>query len=125
MPHSPISIACYCFPDSLRCVKADIRTFPFGFVSRRTACALGVDAPYAWLGPVTLVPILFIRILMRKFPLTTETQEIKPFGVFIAGTLDVKKSKSTQTRIISILKQANAGVPAKDLCRQTGTGPAT
>jgi len=30
----------------------------------------------------------------------------------------MKKSKFTETQIVSILKQADAGVPVKDICRQ-------
>ncbi len=37
----------------------------------------------------------------------------------------MKKSKFTETQIVSILKQADAGVPVKDLCRQAGISPAT
>jgi putative transposase len=32
----------------------------------------------------------------------------------------MKKSKFTETQIVSILKQADAGVPIKDICRQAG-----
>lgn len=32
----------------------------------------------------------------------------------------MKKSKFTETQIVSILKQADAGVPVKDVCRQAG-----
>jgi putative transposase len=35
------------------------------------------------------------------------------------------KSKFSETQIVSILKQAAAGVPIKDLCRQAGISPAT
>lgn len=37
----------------------------------------------------------------------------------------MKKSKFTETQIVSILKQGDAGVPVKDLCRQAGISPAT
>lgn len=37
----------------------------------------------------------------------------------------MKKSKFTETQIVSILKQADAGVPIKDLCRQAGISTAT
>lgn len=37
----------------------------------------------------------------------------------------MKKSKFTETQIVSILKQADAGVAVKDLCRQAGISPAT
>ena len=37
----------------------------------------------------------------------------------------MKKSKFTETQIVSILKQADAGVPVKDLCRQAGISTAT
>ena len=36
----------------------------------------------------------------------------------------MKKSKFTETQIVSILKQADAGMPVKDLCRQAGISPA-
>ena len=32
----------------------------------------------------------------------------------------MKKSRFTETPIVSILKQADAGVPVKDICRQAG-----
>ena len=37
----------------------------------------------------------------------------------------MKKSKFSETQIVSILKQADAGVPVKDLCRQAGISVAT
>lgn len=37
----------------------------------------------------------------------------------------MKKSRFTETQIVSILKQGDAGVPVKDLCRQAGISPAT
>ena len=32
----------------------------------------------------------------------------------------MKKSKFTETQIVSILKQTDAGIPIKDICRQAG-----
>lgn len=32
----------------------------------------------------------------------------------------MKKSLFTETRIVSILKQADAGIPVKNICRQVG-----
>jgi len=37
----------------------------------------------------------------------------------------MKKSRFTETQIVSMLKQADAGVPVKDLCRQAGVSTAT
>lgn len=37
----------------------------------------------------------------------------------------MKKSKFTETQVVSILKQGDAGVPIKDLCRQAGISTAT
>lgn len=37
----------------------------------------------------------------------------------------MKSSKFTETQIVSILKQADAGVPVKEICRQAGISPAT
>lgn len=37
----------------------------------------------------------------------------------------MKKSRYTATQIVSILKQADAGLPAKDLCRHAGISSAT
>ena len=37
----------------------------------------------------------------------------------------MRTSKFTETQIVSILKQADAGVPVKDLCRQAGISTAT
>ena len=36
----------------------------------------------------------------------------------------MKKSKFTETQIVAILKQADAGVPVKDVCRQAGISTA-
>lgn len=38
---------------------------------------------------------------------------------------DMKKSKFTDEQIIGFLKQAEAGVPIKDLCRKGGFSDAT
>jgi len=32
----------------------------------------------------------------------------------------MKKSRFTESQIVAVLKQADAGVPAKDVCRQAG-----
>ena len=37
----------------------------------------------------------------------------------------MKKSKFSETEIVSMLKQGDAGVAVKDLCRQAGISPAT
>jgi putative transposase len=37
----------------------------------------------------------------------------------------MRTSKVTESQIVSILKQADAGVPVKDLCRQAGISTAT
>lgn len=37
----------------------------------------------------------------------------------------MKKSKFSETQIVSILKQADAGVPVKDICRQAGISTPT
>lgn len=37
----------------------------------------------------------------------------------------MRKSKFRETQIVAILKQADAGVPVKDLCRQAGVSTAT
>ena len=37
----------------------------------------------------------------------------------------VKKSRFSETEIVSILKQGDAGVAVKDLCRQAGISTAT
>ena len=37
----------------------------------------------------------------------------------------MKKSKFTEAQIVSTLKQGDAGVPIKDLCRQAGISTAT
>ena len=37
----------------------------------------------------------------------------------------MRTSKFTETQIVSILKQADAGMPVKDICRQAGISPAT
>ena len=37
----------------------------------------------------------------------------------------MRTSKFTETQIVSILKQADAGVPVKDICRQAGISTAT
>ena len=37
----------------------------------------------------------------------------------------MKKSRITETQIVSILKQAGAGVPVKDVCRQAGISVAS
>jgi hypothetical protein len=37
----------------------------------------------------------------------------------------MRKSKFSETQIVSTLKQADAGVPVKDLCRQAGISVAT
>jgi len=36
----------------------------------------------------------------------------------------MKKVRFTETQIVSILKQADAGVPVKELCRQAGVSTA-
>jgi putative transposase len=37
----------------------------------------------------------------------------------------MRTSKFTESQIVSILKQADAGMPVKDLCRQAGISTAT
>jgi putative transposase len=37
----------------------------------------------------------------------------------------MKKSKFTESQIVAVLKQGDAGVPVKDLCRKTGISSAT
>jgi len=37
----------------------------------------------------------------------------------------MKKSKFTETQIVAILKQADAGMPVKDVCRQSGISSPT
>lgn len=37
----------------------------------------------------------------------------------------MRTSKFTESQIVSILKQADAGVPIKDICRQAGISTAT
>lgn len=37
----------------------------------------------------------------------------------------MKKSRFSESQIVSILKQADAGMPAKDVCRQAGISLAT
>jgi putative transposase len=37
----------------------------------------------------------------------------------------MKSSKFAETQIVSILKQADAGIPVKDICRQVGISAAT
>jgi len=37
----------------------------------------------------------------------------------------MKESKFTESQIVAVLKQGDAGVPVKDLCRQTGISSAT
>ncbi len=36
----------------------------------------------------------------------------------------MKKSKFSESQIVAVLKQGDAGVPIKDLCRQTGISSA-
>lgn len=37
----------------------------------------------------------------------------------------MKKSRFSETQIVSLLKQADAGMPVKDLCRQAGISTPT
>ena len=37
----------------------------------------------------------------------------------------MRKSRFSETEIVTLLKQADAGVPVKDLCRQAGISTAT
>jgi putative transposase len=46
-------------------------------------------------------------------------------GKIKSQEVQMKKTRFTETQIISILKEADAGVPVKDICRQHGISDAT
>src|SRR5690606_10765875 len=49
-----------------------------------------------------------------------DTTKVELSGMFSQPGGSMKKSKFTETQIASILKQADAGVPVQDICRQAG-----
>jgi putative transposase len=65
-----------------------------------------------------------VVMTQRKLPLIPDTREVELSGIFQSGGF-MKKSKFSETQIVSMLKQGDAGVPVKDLCRQAGISPAT
>jgi putative transposase len=46
-------------------------------------------------------------------------------GKIKSQEVQMKKTRFTETQIISILKEADAGVPVKDICREHGISDAT
>src|SRR5512139_894798 len=46
-------------------------------------------------------------------------------GKIKSQEVQMKKTRFTETQIISILKEADAGVPVKEICRQHGISDAT
>jgi putative transposase len=63
--------------------------------------------------------------LPRKLPATADTGFQNFLARFPSQEVQIRKSKFAETQIVSILKQADAGMPVKDLCRQAGISVAT
>ena len=78
----------------------------------------------AEIGAMSIKALCRKHNLTRKLPLIPDTPEVELSGIFPPGG-SMKKSKFSEAQIVSILKQGDAGIPVKDLCRQAGISTAT